>query len=193
MMNRENDIIKQLQQGSASALRDLMELHQNYVFTIALRIVKNREKAEEVTQDVFIKIYQNIKSYRFHSKFTTWLYTIVYRTALNAVNKKELLTSSADENPFENDALLNQQVYTRDNGFDNHNDFEINDILWQAIDHLPLMQGLCISLFYLNQFNIEEISSVLKIPQNTVKTHLHRGRKKLKTILLKEYRMEEII
>jgi RNA polymerase sigma-70 factor (ECF subfamily) len=185
-MNKENDIIKRLQKGDAEALRPLMKLHQNYVYTIAYRIVKNREKAEEVTQDVFIKVYQNINNYQARGKFTTWLYTIVFRTALNTVKKNNTINMG-------NEGIFEDDFYSQTVNFDTIDKFDTSKILWRAIDQLPTMQGLCISLFYLNQFNIDEIGTVLKIPSNTVKTHLHRGRKSLKSILLRQYHKEEII
>ncbi len=186
MMSNESNIIKRLQKGDTEALRSLMELHQDYVFTIAYRIVKNREKAEEVTQDVFVKVYQNINAYQSRSKFTTWQYTIVYRTALNASNKK-------DAAHYTDDFDINNIEYFQTINLESNPDFDSVAILERAIDQLSIMQGLCISLFYLNQFNIDEISTILKIPANTVKTHLHRGRKKLRAILLEQYRKEEIL
>ena len=191
-MNKENDIIKRLQKGDTEALRYLMELHQDYVYTIAYRIVKNREKAEEVTQDVFIKVYQNIGNYQARAKFSTWLYTIVYRTALNTVKKKKAINTSY-EDTFENDFIINNELQSQSGNFDTNDKFDTSKILWKAIDQLPTLQGLCIYLFYLNQFNIDEIGTVLKIPPNSVKTHLHRGRKNLKNILLKQYHKQELI
>ena len=191
-MNKENDIIKRLQKGDTEALRYLMELHQDYVYTIAYRIVKNREKAEEVTQDVFIKVYQNIGNYQARAKFSTWLYTIVYRTALNTVKKRKTINTGY-EDTFEDDFIINNELYAQSGNFDTNDKFDTSKILWQAIDQLPTLQGLCISLFYLNQFNIDEIGTVLKIPPNSVKTHLHRGRKNLKSILLKQYHKQELI
>lgn len=93
-MNEQNLIIR-LKNGDLSALEALMELHQNYVFTVALRMVKKKEPAEEITQDVFIKVYKKINSYKERSKFTTWLFTIVYRTCLNYLDKKQIVYSES--------------------------------------------------------------------------------------------------
>ena len=193
-MKNENEIIRRLQNGNEKALSELMNLHQDYVFTVAYRFVKNREKAEEITQDVFIKVYRKIGTYQFHSKFTTWLYTIVYRTSLNFLEKKDILINETSQYGDEDSSTAYFERLL--NKFDNaliNTEFDINKILWKSIDRLSIMQGLCITLFYLNQFSIDEICEILKIPVNTVKTNLHRGRKNLKTILLRQYSAEEIL
>ncbi len=193
-MKNESDIIRRLQNGNEKALSELMKLHQDYVFTVAYRFVKNREKAEEITQDVFIKVYRKIDTYQFHSKFTTWLYTIVYRTSLNLLGKKNILINETDQYGEEDSSVTYFERLL--NKFDSsliNTEFDTNKILWKAIDRLSIMQGLCITLFYLNQFSIDEICEILKLPANTVKTNLHRGRKKLKTILLRQYSKEEIL
>src|SRR5215216_6558467 len=91
------DLIEQTLAGNESANTDLGKRHQRFVFTLALRFSKNREDAEEIAQDCFIKAYRALTSYGGQSKFSTWLYTIVYNTAMTFLRKKRIATDSIDD------------------------------------------------------------------------------------------------
>ena len=95
-------LIDQTLAGNQFAYADLIRRHQRFVFTLALRFVKNRQDAEEVAQDCFVKAYKSLGSFQGQSKFSTWLYSIVYTTAMSSLRKKQLDTSSIDD---ENNAL----------------------------------------------------------------------------------------
>ncbi len=86
----DTEIINQVVGGNQQAYALLVNRYQEYVFTLVLRIVKNREDAEEVSQDVFIKAYKNLNSFRGDSKFSTWLYTIVNNTGISFLRKRKL-------------------------------------------------------------------------------------------------------
>jgi DNA-directed RNA polymerase specialized sigma24 family protein len=87
--------------GDQSAYADLVKRHQRFVFTLALRFTKTREDAEEIAQDCFIKAYRSLDAFQRQSKFSTWLYSIVYTTAMTALRKKRVETASIDdENTF---------------------------------------------------------------------------------------------
>ena len=87
--NTDQYLIDKTLNGDTRAFGELVERYQAFVFTIALRIVKVREEAEEVAQDAFIKAFQSITSYRGESKFSSWLYSIAYRKALDAIRKNK--------------------------------------------------------------------------------------------------------
>jgi RNA polymerase sigma-70 factor (ECF subfamily) len=205
-MNEQNLIIR-LKNGDLSALEALMKLHQNYVFTVALRMVKKKEPAEEITQDVFIKVYKKINSYKERSKFTTWLFTIVYRTCLNYLDKKQIVYSESSLKSCLNESKVDRSLsglqqkksYSpRDEYFGQIEnisslEFDLQEILWKAIDQLSYQQGVIITLYYIQQFSVSEISEIMQTPSNTIKTQLHRGRNNLKEVLLKKYTLEELI
>src|SRR3954463_12513567 len=96
------ELIDQTLHGNQSAYADLVKRHQRFVFTLALRFAKNREDAEEIAQDCFVKAYKSLAQFQRQSKFSTWLYTIVYTTAMSSLRKKQLTTSSIDD---ENNAM----------------------------------------------------------------------------------------
>lgn len=98
MQNKLTDIelIQQSLAGNQAAYADLVKRHQRFVFTLALRFAKNREDAEEIAQDCFIKAFRSLASFQQQSKFSTWLYTIVYTTAMTFLRKNKLDTTSID-------------------------------------------------------------------------------------------------
>lgn len=180
----DEKLIQGISEKDEQAVRQMVHEYQNYIYTIALRIVKTKELAEEITQDVFLKVIAKIDTFNRKAKFSTWLFTIVYRTALNAADhsKKEL--------SLEKVSLSEQQELT---SIFEENVQERQRILWQGIDSLKTEQGVVVSLFYLQQFSIAEIAGIMNIPKNTVKSLLFRGRSSLKTILLKEYEVEDLL
>src|SRR3982751_3580414 len=105
------DLIEQTLAGNQSAYADLVKRHQRFVFTLSLRFAKNREDAEEIAQDAFIKAFRSLSSFKQEAKFTTWLYSIVYTTAMTKLRKKNLATTSIDD---EGTAL---QIENRSSGF----------------------------------------------------------------------------
>jgi len=197
----EIEIIGRLKKGDQQALKEVIGLYQDYVFTIALQIVKKKEMAEEVTQDVFVKVYQKINSYEYKAKFSTWLFTIVYRTALNYLEKKRILVTASDFAMPDTDEVSIESVqhkYSVDSGWQKteialESDHSQQQIIYKAIDTLDMKQGVVITLFYLKEFSVNEIADIMQISVNTVKTHLFRGRENLKKTLLKDYSVEDLL
>lgn len=198
----EREQIRLLKNGDHKALQVLMQRYQDYVYTVALRMVRQSTIAEEVTQDVFLKVFQKIGLFEEKSKFSTWLFTIVYRTCLNhldnkqrAINKfqnKSTIHDFDERSEFE--ALpISETISGTDGIAEIRENPDLTAILWRAIDRLSAQQGVIISLFYLQQLSIAEIAQIMHTPENSIKTQLHRGRSKLKALLLKEYAPEDLI
>jgi RNA polymerase sigma factor (sigma-70 family) len=162
--------------GDTKVYADLVKRHQRFVFTLALRFTKNREDAEEVAQDCFLKAYRALGTFRQSSKFSTWLYTITYTSAMTALRKKKLTMLSLDDEEynlqpvncltdFDADAIEKKSSY-----------FYLN----MAIESLLPDDAAIITLFYKGEQSLEEIGKVLLMEPNTVKVKLHRARLRLK-------------
>ncbi|MFA6277845.1 MAG: sigma-70 family RNA polymerase sigma factor [Pedobacter sp.] len=170
------DLITAVLNGNTAEYAVLVKRHQRFVFTLALRFAKNREDAEEVAQDVFVKAYRALGTFKQTSKFSTWLYTITYTTAMTFLRKKRLDTQSIndDENVLQ---IANSGT-----------DFDANIVekkssyayLNQAIDMLLPDDAAIITLFYKGEQSLEEIGVALSMEPNTVKVKLHRARQRLK-------------
>jgi RNA polymerase sigma factor (sigma-70 family) len=172
----DNEIISKVLSGDYQAYAGLVNRYQNYVFTLALRMVKNREDAEEVAQDTFIKAYKYLADFKGNSKFTTWLYTIVNNTGISFLRKKKLTIHSLEnEKVFE--AADNQGSGMTVNMMEQKSRLTmVND----AIRLLNPDDAQIITLFYKAEQSLEETAQVLGIEVNAAKVRLHRARTRLK-------------
>jgi len=170
------ELIEQTLAGNQAAYADLVKRHQRFVFTLALRFAKNREDAEEIAQDCFIKAYRSLSAFQRQSKFSTWLYSIVYTTAMTFLRKKRVDTDSIDdENTY---IQLENSSSSHDvNSAENKSrSYYLN----QAITQLMPDDAAIITLFYMGEQSLDEISKTLGIEANTVKVKLFRARQRLK-------------
>ncbi len=169
------ELIEQTLAGDQSAYADLVKRHQRFVFTLAMRFMKTREDAEEVAQDCFIKAYRSLESFQGGSKFSTWLYSIVYTTAMTALRKKRVDTDSIDdENTYIQ--IENTGGYDVNNVENKSRSFYVN----QAIAQLLPDDATIITLFYKGEQSLEEIAQTMGMEANTVKVKLFRARQRLK-------------
>lgn len=180
------ELIEQTLAGNQSAYADLVKRHQRFVFTLALRFAKTREDAEEIAQDCFIKAYRSLNSFQRQSKFTTWLYSIVYTTAMTALRKKRVGTDSIDD---ENTYI---QIESQTGGYDvdNAENKSRSYYLNQAIAQLLPDDATIITLFYNGEQSLEEIGQTMGIEPNTVKVKLFRARQRLKEKLERNLKHE---
>ena len=182
----DNEIISRVLKGEQNAYAELVNRYQAYVFTLVLRMIKNREDAEEVAQDVFVKAYRSLADFRGESKFSTWLYTIANTTSITFLRKKKLDVHSLDnEKVFE--AADNRVSGFRANLIEQKS--RIN-MVNKAIDLLSPDDAEIITLFYKAEQNLEEISRILRLETNTVKVRLHRARTRLKEKMEKNFSEE---
>jgi len=172
----DNELISKVLSGDQQAYGSLVSRYQNYVFTLALRFTKNREDAEEVSQDIFIKAYRALADFRGASKFSTWLYTIVNTTCITFLRKKRLEVHSLDnEKVFE--VADSQDSGMRANLVEQKSRVSMVN---NAIKMLSTDDAEVITLFYKGEQTLEEIAQILGIEANTAKVRLHRARTRLK-------------
>jgi len=167
------EIIKLILEGNTSAYAILLDKYRNMVFTLAYNILQNKEDAEELAQDVFVKAFNALSSFKGESLFSTWLYRIVINTSLN---KKKLskIKLVAD------DSELHESVYTDlDTIIKQHEKNDRKKIVQSAIRLLKDDERLCITLFYIHELSIAEINELTGISVSNIKILLHRGRKSL--------------
>ena len=186
---RENqtdaELISEVLAGNNGSFSELVSRYQRYVFTLAMRFTKSREDAEEIAQDCFVKVYRSLGSFQGASKFSTWLYGIVYHTSMTFLRKKKLDIASID----------NEETFLQVE--DKASDLKANQVeqksrsehLEKAISMLLPDDAVIITLFYQGEQSLEEIAKATGYEANTVKVKLHRARQRLKdklSLLLKE-------
>ncbi|WP_323755732.1 RNA polymerase sigma factor [Roseivirga sp.] len=168
-------IIAKVKNGDVAAFNVLVDEHKAMAFTLALRLLKSREDAEEVTQDSFLKAYKNIGQFKEEAKFSTWLYTIVYNTALTSLRKKKLKTTEIEDLSSEN--LL--QLSEPDAEWRRLQKEERSGYIQLALTQLSNDDQVAITLFYLNENSLQEICEITNWELSNVKVRLHRARKRL--------------
>ncbi|MBK8291983.1 MAG: sigma-70 family RNA polymerase sigma factor [Flammeovirgaceae bacterium] len=157
-----------------------MDKYKSYAFTIAMKILVNRPEAEEAAQDGFIKAYQYLKSFNRQAKFSTWLYRIVFNTAISYKRKTKPAFQSIENSIIEYSEHADHQSEQEDK--------EI--FISQAMTKLNEADRLAIQLYYMKEFSMEEVAAMMDQNVNTIKVRIHRARLRLgdelKGILKKE-------
>ena len=168
-------IIAKVKQVDMVAFNALIDEYKAMAFTLSLRLLKNREDAEEATQDAFVKAYKNIGQFEGKSKFSTWLYTIVYHTALTQMRKRKLETTDISNELIENSGAFSESGKE----WQRLQRVERSNYIQQALDRLLEDDQVAITLFYLNENSLAEISEITGWEMSNVKVRLHRARKRL--------------
>ena len=176
--NNDNYYIQKIKNGDVGAYAYLVDRHKKMAFNIAMQLIGNREDAEELTQDAFLKAYQALDSYKGESKFSTWLYRIIYNASISKMRKKKLDQVSIDE-----DFSASVNVKTTQSALQSLTNEERRYYINRALEKMNGDEKLIISLFYLEENSVDEVSEVTGLSVANVKVKLHRSRKKLYGIL----------
>ncbi len=182
----DTEIIERTLAGDSRIYAELVKRYQNLVFTITLRYTSNREDAEEIAQDAFIKAYKSLKDFRGDSKFSTWLYTITTTSCLSFLRKKKL-----DVHSLDNEKVF-AVVENQDSGF-SANQMETKSrqaMVNEAIQLLSADDANILTLFYKGEQSLDEIAAVLGVESNAVKVRLHRARARLKEKMQTHFKQE---
>lgn len=179
-MDELNDqhYIKLIIGGDINAFAILVDRYKNLVFTLSLKMLASREEAEEVSQDVFIKIYKSLSGFKTESKFSTWLYRITYNTCLDRLRTTKRTAYLVAVEDFEA-----QEVTSLMNALDTIEEKERKQMIQKCLDLLPAEDNFLLTLYYFQENSLKEISKIMGINENNVKIKLFRSRRKLAGIL----------
>jgi len=173
-------IIEQLLAGDRGVYSVLVNKYKSYAFTIAQKILQNKPEAEEAAQDAFIKAYHHLAGFNSEAKFSTWLYRIVFNTAISYRRK----------NRYQFQSIENTVIKYDQDADGNLEKVDKKKYLNQAMLKLSEADRTALTLFYLDEFSLEEIAEITGMQANTAKVRIHRARQRLadelKTILSEE-------
>ena len=183
----DQEIIDRIRAGDEYSYSLLVNRYKSLVFTVAIRILRIREDAEEVAQDTFCSAFKCLDSFRGDCRFSTWLYRITYRKSIDQLRRRERLRSKEA-------SVIDENIHPGfvDKEMDRLDLLARKRIVKNAIACLAEEDALLITLFYLNEQTLAEISEVMDLSINTLKVRLFRSRKRL-LVLLKEQLEPEII
>ncbi|NQT95204.1 MAG: sigma-70 family RNA polymerase sigma factor [Candidatus Omnitrophica bacterium] len=174
MQDISKDTIAQAQMGDIDAFEKIYNVTSGFVYSLSLRMTSNKEDAEEITQDVFLKIHKSLKRFEFRSSFKTWVYRIAVNTAINfsrRVSKKKADTVKYDDTV--------DTAEEKDTMRDAHEKEHNEKLIQSMLGILNPDQRLCMILRNIEGLSYEEIAETLKVNINTVRTRLKRAREKL--------------
>ncbi|RNI33437.1 RNA polymerase sigma factor [Hanamia caeni] len=172
-MNTDIEIIQKVLAGNIAMYNLLVQRYRNKVFSLAYSIVSNREDAEEIAQDAFLKAFKGLRSFKEKSSFGTWMYRIVVNTALNKKKLKKLKTVEGKN------AITEDKQFDFDSLTDNLKRDDQKKFIRMALNAVNEQERLCLTLFYLNELSVKEIQEITGISESNVKVVLLRARKHL--------------
>lgn len=211
MNDLELNIIKKIQAGKIDEFEEIVNRYKDKAMTLAMRILKNSEDAEDALQEAFIKTFRAIadKQFEERAKFSTYFYRIVYNTAIDFYKKHKAKTYNLinidntrknDEGEVTDIAAFEMNI-DRDKYYMSGNyetdrstlDNDMQELVNKYLEEIPEKYSTILTLFYINDLSHDEIAETLKLPLGTVKNRIFRAKDKLKEVLMKKYSETEIL
>ena len=181
-MEYKGDIyyIGEVLKGKSNAYSHIVERHKDNVFNLAFRICGNREEAEEVAQDSFLKAYRSLNGFRMKSRFSTWLYRIVYNTSISYLRSKKRGMISIDEYPATVKDFIAPGT-PEEEAESKYRESLVNFALQKMSDD----ERALVTLYYYDELSSDEISEIMQISKSNIKVRLFRARKRICEIIEK--------
>lgn len=181
-------LVAMAREGREPAYRELLARYERPVFSILFRMVRDRELAEDLAQETFIKVLNNIHRYSDDFKFSSWIFKIANNIAIDHLRKRQLDTVSIDggrdaETPDSQKASALTIVSPGESPLEELESRELGSAIERAIGKLRPEYRSCVLLRHVEAYSYEEISDIVGLPLGTVKTYIHRARQELREAL----------
>ncbi|GAB4372969.1 MAG: sigma-70 family RNA polymerase sigma factor [Calditrichia bacterium] len=186
-MEEDRQLIEKILSGNAGEFENLIRKFQRLVMHIVFRIIPNSSDQEDLCQEIFLKIYQNLETFRFESKLSTWIGRIAYNMCLNHMEKKKLPLQDSEFRELEMEDFYKPDTTPP---LDNIEKTDWYQKIYSEIDKLPFKLRTILTLFHLDGFSYQEIGEIMSLPEGTVKSYLFRARRQLKESLISKYKYE---
>lgn len=212
MPETHSEIINKVKEGDTQAFKIISDELKGKAFSLAMKILKNKEDAEDTVQESFIKLFKSMSAGKFEerSKLSTYFYSIVYNTAVDNYKKLKsqrfsIISIDVDDSGFEEGDDLVKKYYESEidkNIYEQSHETstdkqtaenEVERMVNNYISSIPEQYSVILTMFYINDLSHDEISEILKLPLGTVKNRLFRAKARLKDLILKKFSEEEIL
>jgi RNA polymerase sigma-70 factor, ECF subfamily len=182
------DVVALAKEGRDTAFRELIRRYERPVFSLVFRLVRDRDTAEDLAQETFVKVLNNIDRYRPEFKFSSWLFKIANNVAIDSLRKRNIETVSLEGSRYatSTDEMQATSVRAADPGespLEELESRELGSAIERAIARLRPEYRACIMLRHVEDRSYEEIAATLDLPLGTVKTYIHRARQELREAL----------
>jgi RNA polymerase sigma-70 factor (ECF subfamily) len=185
---RDEELVSFIIKGKTELFSVIIDRYQSKVFSTVFHYTRDQEEARDLTQEIFIKLYNNLQSYKSKASFSTWLYRIAVNRCIDWTRKKRLQTVSTICDNSDDEIDIYDTIADRAGGPEE--DFikqENRAYIRKVVEELPEIYKTVIILYYFEDFSPQEISDMIDIPKRTIETRLYRGKNLLKL------RLEELI
>ncbi|MCK9207244.1 MAG: sigma-70 family RNA polymerase sigma factor [Salinivirgaceae bacterium] len=181
----DNHYVKRVTEGDTEAFRFLVEKYQDRALSAAYRVIKDRDLAEDIVQESFIKAYKNLGTFRGDASFATWFLRIVVNESIRHIRRKKLEAAYTQETLSINEVEMSNSLKTM-------KEEEQRRFIDRAMHQLPPREALVLQLFYIDDLSLKEMEEVMELKADHLKVLLHRARKSIFTILQTELKHELI-
>ena len=187
--NKDKELVRNILEEDRNIFRELINRYEKLVTHVVYGMLPNKSDLDDICQDVFIKVYENLGRFNFQAKLSTWIARIAYNTTLNFLAKRKYGLYEDLEN-FENDPAIAKNtsespvIWTEKR--------ESAEILRRELEKIPARYGTILSLYHMEEMSYHEIGEILNLPEGTVKNYLYRARKMLKERLEKQFERKEL-
>ncbi|MCU0822439.1 MAG: sigma-70 family RNA polymerase sigma factor [Spirochaetes bacterium] len=170
--NSDENIIRKVVNGDINIFEHIVKKYQGLVFNIGMRFFKNTDDSNDFVQDVFLKAFKNLTSYKERSPFRFWLGKVAYNQAVNSIKAKKI------------DPEIKEQIESDDlSPEESHIKKEVKEILLKAIEKLPEPYRVCVDLYFFHGLSYNEINEITGFPVNTIKSNVFRAKQSLRNAL----------
>lgn len=171
------ELIQAILAGDKNQFAAIVDQHKNLVYSILLRMTDDHEEANDLAQEVFIKVFRQLKQFKGKSKLSTWIYKIAYFHGLSYLRKRKRWFTEANKIDIESDENIDEEIASD----------ELRGHVSECIRNLKPLERTAITLFYMEEMHVKEVAEIMNITESYVKVTVHRAKKSLKEMIKKEY------
>ena len=183
MLPTDNNLVQRYLDGDKNSFSEIVDIYLKQIFNFSYNLVGSRKDAEDITQDVFVKLWKILSKFDLEKSFKTWIFAIARNTCIDFLRKKKEIPFSKFDNEegnnFLEDTLIDNELTPDEVFVISENKENIEKVLLK----LSVIQKEVVVLRYMNGMSFDEISEVLNLPLNTVKSHHNRALVKMRDIL----------
>lgn len=170
--------IREILKGDSGSFSQLVEKYSHLAFSLSMKLLNQREDAEEAAQDAFIKAYNSLQSFQSSSTFKTWFFRIVYNTSIS-----KLRTRKNVEVKIEDVKISDTELYSTENAVGQLNTEDRQKYLQEGLERLEPEERALLKMYYYDDFSMDEVSAITGLTVSNVKVKIHRSRKRLLQVL----------
>lgn len=176
-LQEHTDVVQAVLSGQKEKFAQIIDDHKNLVYSILLRMTDDHEEANDLAQEVFVKVYRQLKQFKGKSKLSTWIYKITYFHGLSHLRKQKRWVGEEYYSNAESDDNVEDDIALE----------EMKGHVAECINRLKPLERTAITLFYLDELSVKDVADIMNISESYVKVTVHRAKKNLKGLIKKEY------